>query len=104
MNFHDWIKYVNSYYTLCHDDFMAMWPEPGKIGIKIMWSVNQVCFYIPKHSEYILLSVWVAQMNKWPTLNTYEDITSILLLIPCLFSPFGSILPEKFGNFFVIIF
>lgn len=78
--------------------------------MKIIRSVNKVWFYTPKEFWIYFplssptVSVQVARINKWPILNIYEDIASILLHLPCLFFPFGSILSEKVGKFSVIRF
>lgn len=47
INFHDLIKYLNFWSLLCHD-LIAIRLEPGKARIKIIRSVNKVCFDVPK--------------------------------------------------------
>lgn len=47
INFHDLIMYLNSWSLLCHD-FIAIWLKPGKARIKIIRSVNKVCFDVPE--------------------------------------------------------
>ena len=53
INFHDLIKYLNSWSLLCHD-LIAIWLEPWKARIKIIKSVNKVCFDVPKELQICL--------------------------------------------------
>ena len=106
INFHDLIKYLNSWSLLCHD-LIAIRLEPGKARIKIIRSVNKLGFDVPKEFWICLPIIQSCCLSEnYPDkLVTYSQyfwghITSILLYMPFLFSLWFSATNLNFLLFF----